>query len=281
MLVHGEKPLHLHLLLPRRLHCPRGPHELLYPTTQQTAAGTEIWAACCSSFGASSPSSSDCNRSLSDLSLHDQTDLIFCTCRKLSWSEIMLSCGGSNKANRVTSTSKKALKPNSWQKLKISNLGLKLCLTCQFKLGSSSAEFLLQLIHWFRRTYFPPASLPGPHNPIQAVMQLLALAHAGVKPNPYPWGVQKPPNDKNPHAGLWLSIHQKACTQGSPRTCEDSLGTSSGNFNGGRRHPPFWVIREKQQMSCMAPDNLLQPTRFILICLHAGAVSFQACDEEL
>lgn len=98
----------------------------------------------------------------------------------------MLSCVGSNKANLVTSTSKKALKPNSWQKLKISNLGLKLCLTCQFKLGSSSAEFLLQLIHWFRRTYFPPASLPGPHNPIQAVMQLLALAHAEVKPNPYP-----------------------------------------------------------------------------------------------
>jgi hypothetical protein len=117
VLVHGEKPLHLHLLLPRRPHFyntrgPRGPHDLLHPTIQQTAAGTENWAACCSSCRASS-SSSDCNRNLSDLSLHDQTDLIFCTCRKLSWSEIMLSCAGSNKANLVTSTSKKALKPKS------------------------------------------------------------------------------------------------------------------------------------------------------------------------
>ncbi len=49
----------------------------------------------------------------------------------------------------------------------------------------------------------------------------MAIAHAEVKPNPYSWGVQKPPDDKEPHAGLWLSISQIVWYPGSPHTCKD------------------------------------------------------------
>jgi len=44
--------------------------------------------------------------------------------------------------------------------------------------------------------------------------------HAGVKPNPYTWGVHKPPNGKEPHAGL---MGDPEITQWKRATCRKSV----------------------------------------------------------
>ncbi len=71
----------------------------------------------------------------------------------------------------------------------------------------------------FQRTCFV-MQVPGVGHPLGS------LTHARVKPNLYPWGVQKPPNDdKEPHG---------AGTLGSPCTCEERGLFVALEF--------FWVI---------------------------------------
>ncbi len=67
----------------------------------------------------------------------------------------------------------------------------------------------------------------------------------GKEPHAGPWGIQKSHNGKEPHAG-------NPSESWDPRTCEDrglfvALELVGANFNSGPSHPPFWVIKEKQQ----------------------------------
>jgi hypothetical protein len=84
---------------------------------------------------------------------------------------------------------------------------------------------------------------------------LLALPHAGVKPNPYPR--RSPETTQWQRATCALMTFSLLSKDWDPRVSSHmwrqgslySLGTFWGNFNDGPSHRPFWVIIEKSQVT--------------------------------